>query len=184
MSYRLKDRLKEHFDECYGDESRTHKSLWLKTLFKKNLLPKLIILDVVLHENRGEAEKKWIKILKESGADLTNSSEGGIGNLGWKHTEETRKRIGLAGLGHPTSLETRLKIGNANSGREPYSKGRPMDENQKEKIKLTWDMKRKSGLIPIEKLKQQARNTWDARREKYGPKGHGKVIVWDIVCPS
>lgn len=133
MSYRVKDRLFDHlYNAEHGED--THKSRWIKILLKQGLKPRLIILDVVLNEYRGEREKEWIRILKESGADLTNSSEGGIGNLGWKHTEKTKEiiRARSAGFrhteesiekmrrvkkGHPVDQKTRDAVSRANKGR-------------------------------------------------------------------
>jgi hypothetical protein len=69
-------------------------------------------------------EIKLIADLKSKGFNLCNIDDGGRGAkegnknlLGHKHSEETKKKIGLAGLGRKHSEETKRKIAEANRRR-------------------------------------------------------------------
>jgi hypothetical protein len=55
-----------------------------------------------------EADRKWIKTFRESGADLVNATDGGDGLC--NPSVETRAKIGAARLGKPRSPEVRAKI--------------------------------------------------------------------------
>lgn len=62
-----------------------------------------------------ERERHWIAHYKASGNRLTNATDGGMGILGYRHTDETRRKIGEAKnfLGKSHSEETRTMIGEA-----------------------------------------------------------------------
>lgn len=60
-------------------------------------------------------ERHWIAFYRERGDRLTNATDGGIGLLGYHHTDETKQKIAAAKnfLGKTHSIESREKIGRA-----------------------------------------------------------------------
>lgn len=51
---------------------------WFRALDKKNLEPRLLILESVTLENRSEREGFWINAYRQMGADLFNVASGGV----------------------------------------------------------------------------------------------------------
>ncbi len=78
-------------------KQKSHKSSWIKSLLKKNITPEIVILEEFESSNPlNIAEQKWIVVFKEFGHRLTNPTNGGDGTHGWRHTEEAKRKIGLA----------------------------------------------------------------------------------------
>lgn len=67
-------RFKAH---CYGS-NRTHSSRWIQSLKRVGLKPKMVIIEDGLSEDQWpEREQFWIAHYRESGANLTNITDGG-----------------------------------------------------------------------------------------------------------
>ena len=68
-----------------------------------------------------------------------NFTEGGDGTSGFKHSEETKKKISEArkGKGKPLSEETRRKMSEANKGENHPMYGKPRSEETRKKISET-----------------------------------------------
>lgn len=107
VTYDLSSRYKYHL----VDFDTTHKARWIQSLLNQGLKPKIIILDVVLSEMREEAEREWIRILRESGCDLTNSTDGGEGVWGLHHSEETKEKMRIKRLGTKNTKSSLAKKG-------------------------------------------------------------------------
>lgn len=96
---------------------KNHKSNWIKSLIKKNKKPILKIIDRVLISEWEIWEKFWINIFKSKGYKLVNGTDGGKcaskskkvakkisdSKKGYKHTEETKKKISEARTGKPSN---------------------------------------------------------------------------------
>jgi hypothetical protein len=87
----LKKRLREHLSRARHGSRRGHVYAWLRAI---DLNP----LTEILEENLSggdldDAEKFWISSALSSGAKLVNHTFGGEGCKGYKHTEETRKKM-------------------------------------------------------------------------------------------
>lgn len=67
---------------------KTHKECWLYSLLIKNIKPKMIILEEC-SENWSEREKYYIKIYN----NLTNLTDGGEGTIGFKFSDEIKKKM-------------------------------------------------------------------------------------------
>lgn len=85
--YSLEKRLKEHIGE---NKTKTHKQKWIQSLVKNNLCPSIVLIDIADNNSWVEKEKFYIKLFKENGFRLTNTSEGGEGggNKNHNHTNE------------------------------------------------------------------------------------------------
>ena len=74
-----------------------------------------------ISENSARKGKPGINLGKhpsiETKRKISEANKGNKNNLGNKHTEETKKRIGLKSKGHITSEKTRRKISIANTGK-------------------------------------------------------------------
>lgn len=154
-------RFNSHLKLAMNNNQR-HVYCWLR---KINFDARVTLLAVIKpDEDWRLEEQRWIKHYRSLGHDLTNTTDGGEGTLGhspslqanlkrsksllrWyenngprHHTEETRKKIGQAGvgrkhtiatkekmsisrIGHVVSQETRLKIRHAKLGKPSKLKG-------------------------------------------------------------
>lgn len=104
----LKIRLNSHLNGVKYDKTRiNHKVNWIKNLLKNNIIPSIhLIEEVEGWDYACEVEKYWIKEFKEQGYKLTNSTDGGEGVLGFKHSQESIDRMAI-------------KVSKANKGRIP-----------------------------------------------------------------
>ena len=140
-------RLYGHLSE--SKKSNTHKSNWVKSLLSKELKPVIEILDEVNHDDWEFWEDYWIEAFKSWGIELTNCIDGGKGvssefmeknnpmfnpetvekmrnsmrgnqhAKGFKHSDETRKKVGDKTReyykNNPRTEEHNKKIGDSNS---------------------------------------------------------------------
>lgn len=117
-------RLKQHISPPEV-LSNNYKSNWIRSLIKYGLKPTLMIIEAVIIEEWKDAEKGWIKRLKNHGCKLTNATEGGDGvSRGNKISKLTRLKISLAHKGRNVSKETRLKLSEANKGKKASNRTR------------------------------------------------------------
>lgn len=97
-------------------EPKTHKEFWIVSLKKLGLLPELVILETTTELQAAEREIFWIAEYRSLGFKLTNSTDGGEGVRGRKHSEEAKVLLSKRMLGNKFSLgfhhsqETRLKM--------------------------------------------------------------------------
>ncbi len=75
------------------DKSKDKKTQWMKSMLNCKKRPKIKIIEKVSLEQGDEREQFWIKHYKEMGAVLVNSTNGGRGIAGFRHTEEAKIRI-------------------------------------------------------------------------------------------
>ncbi len=97
----LKHRLSQHICSAQR-ENKTYVHKWINKLLRQGLSPNIILIqpDAELHIS----EQKWIQKLSEAGFRLTNLSDGGDGNPGYKHTEESKQKIAKALKGNKNSV--------------------------------------------------------------------------------
>ncbi len=93
-------RLARHLQPNELAKNR-YKDCWIKSLLNRDIFPEMIILEEVQESNWQEAEQFYIAYFQSLGIKLCNSTVGGDGTLGHKHTEYTKelmrqKKIGIA----------------------------------------------------------------------------------------
>jgi len=103
----------------------THKNNWLNKLLNEGKYANIQIIEKCNNQDElNDAEKKWIKLYKDLGYDLTNGTNGGDGGkmspesiekmrlkkIGKKHSELTKQKISKSNMGHFVSDETREKL--------------------------------------------------------------------------
>lgn len=91
-----------------------------------------IFLDNVSDEKALSVEKDLIEAI---GLDnLVNFTNGGEGCIGYKHTEESLKKISKTHKGRKRSKETRKRISESLKGRVAHNKGKKMPDEQRERL--------------------------------------------------
>lgn len=92
---------------------------WVRSLLAKSRIPEIFEIEAcAFGVDWEEAEQFWIENCRSLGCRLLNLSiGGGAGALGWRATEETKRRMSLKSKGRIVSADARRKIGNANRGR-------------------------------------------------------------------
>ena len=99
---KLVDRMYSHTSNYKLEKEKSYKNSWIKSLKNKNLKPIIEELDLVEENNWEFWEQFYINLFKSWGFKLTNMTKGGEGSsggkgcLGYKHTEEAKKRISIA----------------------------------------------------------------------------------------
>lgn len=104
----IKVRLAGHLkDRRYNKE----KYQWIFDIKSKGLKPILEVIDIVDDDNWDFWEKYWISQLKTWGFNLFNKTDGGEYSVtGFKHTDETKKKISELQLGRILNDEWRKNI--------------------------------------------------------------------------
>lgn len=135
----IEDRYKQHRKDSKNKDKKPN-SIFYRAIRKygfDNFDFKVIETDIDISEIH-EREKFWIKELNTMKPNGYNLTEGGEGTFGYRHTEEskkkmsemkkgvpakpkseeTRRKLSEANRGKKLSEETKIKIGNANRGRK------------------------------------------------------------------
>ena len=104
----IKVRLSGHLkDKRHNKE----KYQWIFDIKSKGLKPILEVIDIVDDDNWDFWEKYWISQLKTWGFNLFNKTDGGEYSItGFRHTEETKKKISELQLGRTLNDEWRKNI--------------------------------------------------------------------------
>ncbi len=118
---------------------KTHKVAWVKSLLRDGVTPAIKVLEQVPDEGDWEtAEREWIKLFREIGYPLTNTTDGGEGVCGTSPSPESnaKRSKSLKGKkkppgfgahlskllkgkpGHKQTAATRRKISVRNKGRK------------------------------------------------------------------
>jgi len=147
-------RLRNHINRARRGEVGW-KNNWIRQLLKQNLEPIIEILKEVPKNNWQEYEIKYIAEFRKLGYNLTNSTDGGEGNLGNKywlgknHSGETKKKCSEHNarhwLGKSPSKETREKISIKSKG----NKGFIGNHTQESRDKIKQNNRRAKKVLQI-----------------------------------
>lgn len=88
------------------------RATWIRELTELGQKPIIVLIETTEYRNR---ELFWIVEYRMNGAMLTNSNDGGSGVV--MHTEETKRKIGIASTGRRHTTESKLKVSLANKGK-------------------------------------------------------------------
>lgn len=107
----LKQRLYSHILESKNSTTTTHKKNWIKSLLEKGERPTIQVIDEVPESEWPFWEQYWIDQMKSWGFNLTNSTEGGQGGNGYRHSESSRYKMRQSKLGKKLPESHRKNIG-------------------------------------------------------------------------
>lgn len=141
----LNKRLSAHL--CESNKSNTKKNTWLKNLKKRGLKPKIEELDIVPESEWSFWEQYWICQFKTWGFELKNTDEGGKGGSSEfmkknnpMHNKKSREKLSKSLMGnqfakgYKHSEETKKKVSDNNS---KFWLGKTRSEKTKDKISKT-----------------------------------------------
>src|ERR1035437_1256438 len=123
----LKRRLAGHISDAKNNAYGGHHTYWIrKVLSEGNDIGINIVETVELETPRdlNAYECFYIKMFRELGCRLTNSTEGGEGTYGYVQSEEHRRKNSEANKGHIVTAETRALISEARMGHEVSKESR------------------------------------------------------------
>lgn len=89
---------------------KTWRDNWIAVLLGLGEIPIIRVLQVLPLQGSQDAERYWIKTLRDAGCRLTNTTEGGEGVVGYTWTAEARVAVSQARQGRVTTDVTRAKI--------------------------------------------------------------------------
>lgn len=136
----LEDRKKDHFNKLKRNK---HCNPHLQNSYNINGKENFVfeVIEEYEHEFCIDFEIYWINLLDtknpEKGYNINDPKKG---NLGRKHTDETKKKISILNkgkqprLGSSLSDDTKKKISEANSRPRPWLKGISLSQETKDKI--------------------------------------------------
>lgn len=82
------------------DRNRSyHRARWIAQLHRYGLRPRIVLVQEVPLSCWSEAESYWIGHFRARGCRLTNSTDGGQGTLGHRHSDEARAKMSAAKKG-------------------------------------------------------------------------------------
>lgn len=113
----LKIRLDGHINEAVSTKKNTYKLNWIRSILKIGLKPVIEILEEVNPKEKRFWEKYWIAQFRSWGFNLVNSTNGGEGIEGYKHTEKTKKLLSDLSIGRKVKKEIKEKISKSSKGK-------------------------------------------------------------------
>jgi len=199
-SNRLIQRKCQHFSDANNKNRRSYDSAFPRALRKYG---KSKIVWEILYENIPWEQLNDLEVVTIAEYDSFyngyNSTLGGKGNVGYKHTDETKAKIGKSsmerGKGYKHTAYAKARIGEASKGRKHTDEAKAkMSEAGKERkasnetrakiskansgencynAKLTWKK-----VAEIRELYKQVDNTYQKIANKYGvSKGNIRDII-------
>lgn len=172
-SNRPERRLKGHC--CGSVKHKSHLGDWLRKLKSQGKKPALVVLQEVSSSEWKTAEERYIRAARMLGMDLVNGTDGGDGgeafnqgpnhpqfglvgpsshNFGRKHSDEARRNMRLAHLGHKPSEETKNKTRGINHVH--FGKKGPLSHN----------FGRKHSKEEIARRSQSIKEAWAKRKKE------------------
>ena len=114
----LRDRLHNHV-ACAKRGNKSYRSAWIRQLACDGLRPEIRLIDVVAPcDDWAARERLWIDRYRNSGARLTNLTNGGEGCHGLIPSAETRQKRSVKMLGRVISQEQRALHSRMMTGRK------------------------------------------------------------------
>lgn len=124
---------------AYLKQSRNQ--LWKNIVAKTNYEVEILFDNITLEEaNNKEIEFISLYGKKENGGILANLTNGGGGIIGYKHSEESKRKISIESRNRkrgPRSNETKEKLRIANTGKVGFNKGKSPSQETRDKIANT-----------------------------------------------
>lgn len=146
--------VRERFRRHLRIRDGSHRANWITLLASNGAQPILSVVQEVSLEEKDDAERAWIAKLRAEGADLVNSTDGGEGRVGWKH-----------------SLDSRVKMSVGHRGKPSWNKGRTFSAESRAKMSAA-AKRRASDPSFIETVSRRA---WERNRGRTRPDHAAKL---------
>lgn len=107
-----RSRLNSHIADSCGSRERGRKASWIRGLVKSGAELQIgLIAEGLSQAEASEEEVRLIAELRENGARLTNTTDGGFGGMaGATHDLVARSRIGAASSARKRTTETKSRL--------------------------------------------------------------------------
>lgn len=153
-SYSLRDRLFRH--QAYARTGSRPLDVWLRSCADVTIVP----LEAVTGQTAAdEAERRWIRQMREGNVPLLNIADGGRrAKAGWHQSDEAKRRIGEARRGKPLSAEHRAKLSAAHTGV-------PLGAEHRAAIARGGKQRRLRSPEVRARMSQAAKQRWARKRE-------------------
>lgn len=112
----LRRRLSHHLYKAKNE--RNHRGTWISSVVRRGFGLAMVVLETGAEPH--VAEQRWIAKLRGEGNALVNSTDGGLGSLGFRKSDAERERIRAMHLGKPKTAEHRDKISMALLGKPKH----------------------------------------------------------------
>lgn len=170
-------RYKELDDEYMG--SGVYLAKAKKKYGIENFEKEIIYSSIQYKETADDVERFAIAKERALGKAEYNIANGGGGNAGYKHSEETRRKISEAQKGKKLSEETRRKVSEGNKGKYVSEETKRKISEAKKGKHLTEETKRKlsevrKGKTPWNKGKHPSEETRKKLSEVHKGKHHSE----------
>lgn len=110
-------RFKKHLGDA--KHKRTQKECWVAAVIQSGLKPVMMLVESGIGDDTWpEAETRWIARYRALGHDLTNATDGGEGQKGLVHSENTRMQMSAAHAGKKFTEEHKANIADALRGKD------------------------------------------------------------------
>jgi predicted GIY-YIG superfamily endonuclease len=110
------DNLKERFYNHLKDKARNHRTNWIKSLSRLNLVPFAVTLESDCKGDWRNSEKYWIRLFIDLGANLVNATEGGDGCEGYHHKRSVKQSFSKRMMGNKIGIGNKNTLGRKLSG--------------------------------------------------------------------
>ena len=170
-----KNLNKRLFNGHLKDKNKTHKTNWINSLKKQELIPEIKLIKICKNEELCNfSEKFYIKLLGRADKNmgiLVNSTDGGEGTPGKILTDETKHKIGSSnkgkGLGKKISEDTKekMRISHKNIPQETKDKIKSivslvnLNKKASKKTKQKMSLAQSLRDAPTQKTKDKISNT-------------------------
>jgi hypothetical protein len=128
------------------DRNRHHQAIVAKLSRTGSAFEVRIVASCLSEPEAFELERERIAFWRSSGVDLTNLTNGGEGISGFRHSEETRKKLSHLNKGVPSPL-----------------RGKPISEETKKKLS---EIGKKRGAPKLTKEQQEKVSGWHRGRKR------------------
>lgn len=110
-------RPRVHKSRSRDPSNKTHVANWIRELTALGFDYEIVVLEYLPNNTAfREAEPRWIAKLRADGYDLTNSTDGGDGIWGHRHSDETRKKMSTTRKGRVFSEAHKQALSKARQG--------------------------------------------------------------------
>lgn len=103
----IEHRLRQHINSARAVKLQ-RVSRWIRGLLLRDVLPEAFLIETCLTSDWVESEQFWIAYYRSIGCDLVNSTNGGEGCVGFKHSDEVKAHL-LEHLNNPDVVPKRIE---------------------------------------------------------------------------